>query len=534
MNLPKNKLPTIRDVAALARVSIATVSHVVNNTRPVAPETRQRVEAAIAQSGFRPNPAGQSLANRKSGLRAARTGKDATAKSIDALDEETRIDELSSATTAVRVSAIEAQSNSASSTGTATRALLRIIRAAQPISRVELAHRLSVSRSAITEAVKPLLANGVLRETTTAPDDDATNNIGRLRVGLAFDTSDKVFIGVNIGVRRTQVGAATIETADDNLIVEDSFDTPESATEALQLIAASIEWMQAQLAGRRVVNIGVSVPGPVDTERTRLLYAPHLGMDGWRDTPIAELLRVEREEKEDGQVGTGDANNVPVIVENDATAAAVYELRRRIRQVADNETADEWRDFILVRAGTGIGVGLVLNGEVYRGTGAAGGAAGEFGHMTIVAGGKLCACGNRGCWECYASATSAVALFSGDRNMKFTAGTGREPLRFAEIVQRAAAGETRARRTLEQTGEYLGIGIANVIGGLGVTRVVVSGRIVLGWGFIEGALHEALRRTMAGRLSEWTVVAGEPIGAGLGGALEVAIDRYLLNVEAGI
>jgi predicted NBD/HSP70 family sugar kinase len=197
----------------------------------------------------------------------------------------------------------------------------------------------------------------------------------------------------------------------------------------------------------------------------------------------------------------------------------MYEARLRLRDASEAPPSN----FALVRSGTGIGVGLVLGGEVYRGTGGGEGLAGEFGHMTIVAGGKQCRCGNRGCWAVYASASAASSLYAGDRAQL----GGQTPPRFVEIVARAEGGELRARRTLEQLGEYLGIGIANVITGLGVSRVIVSGRLVYGWKLIRGPLREAVGQSMAGRISGWSVEPGEPTGAGLGGAVEVAADEFL-------
>jgi len=244
-----------------------------------------------------------------------------------------------------------------------------------------------------------------------------------------------------------------------------------------------------------------------------LLFAPHLG---WRDVPVADALI----ENEAGSTNSG--KELPVIVENDATAAAIYEARRRLRA----RTPKEENNFILVRAGTGIGVGLVLGGEVYRGTGTDRGLLGEFGHMTIVAGGHLCACGNRGCWEVYASAAGAALLYLGAG----ASATGQTPPRFIEIVARARAGEMRAQNTLERVGENLGIGISNVITGLGVSRVVISGRIVHGWNLLHKSLEEAVAQTMAGRLSNWSIEPGQPTGAGLGGALEVAIEHYLTEL----
>ena len=107
----------------------------------------------------------------------------------------------------------------------------------------------------------------------------------------------------------------------------------------------------------------------------------------------------------------------------------------------------------------GIGVGLVVGGEVFRG---ATDIAGEFGHMTIVAGGKSCPCGNLGCWERYASAASAVELYRGETDRA----RHNSPLRFTDLVSRAHAGERRAQVTLDRVGTHLGIGIGNVICGL--------------------------------------------------------------------
>ena len=393
------------------------------------------------------------------------------------------------------------------SPGDPARTLLRIVSSAQPISRVDLARRLKVTRGTVTEIVKPLLAADVLCE--AAPD--AGGRVGRPPIGLSFQSNRAFLIGINIGVRRSQVGLAT---PDGRLHHEESFDTPADQTAALALIRSGMDRLRALMPDRLPAAIGVSVPGPTDAERTRLLFAPHLG---WRDVEIARELAIPKGRR------LRQADNVaPVIVENDATAAAMYEVQHRFRDRAPREG----NDFVLVRVGTGIGVGLVLGGEVSRGSGPDGGLLGEFGHMTIVAGGKQCPCGNRGCWERYASASSAAMLYAGDRPKV----RGQEPPRFMEIVARAEAGERRARSTLERIGEYLGVGVSNVISGLGVSSVVVNGRIVYGWKFIEQSLRQAVAGSMAGRLAKWSIEPGEPTGSGLGGAIEVATDHYLTTL----
>jgi predicted NBD/HSP70 family sugar kinase len=391
--------------------------------------------------------------------------------------------------------------------GDTARTILRIVRASQPISRIELARRLDLNRSTITEIVKPLITSGVLCEVAPA---QAGGRVGRPPIGLSLSAQDSFFVGVNIGVRRSQVGAAT---ADGRVLHEETFETSPKAVDTLTNIRSLIERLRGTLSERSLASVGVSVPGPIDAERKRLLLAPHLG---WNDINIADALRFA------GRQSGNLWGTVPVVVENDANAAAMYEARRRLRE----RTTAVKNDFVLVRAGTGIGVGLVLGGNIYRGAGTDSGLLGEFGHMTIVAGGKPCVCGNRGCWERYASAASASSLYAGERVQI----RGEKPPRFVEIVGRAEAGELRARATLERIGEYMGIGISNVISGLGISRVIVSGRIVLGWKFIKEPLYQALGGTMAGRLANWTVEAGEPTGAGLGGGLEIAFEQYLAMV----
>lgn len=380
------------------------------------------------------------------------------------------------------------------------RLALRLIRASSPISRVELATRLGVHRSTITEICNPLINSGFLTE-VTIPVKNGARSQGRPRIGLTVADSNSVFVGVSIGVRRTQVGISTIG---DEILAETDFVTPEDPTETINLIKSSIKEFCANISDNELKIIGVSVPGVTDSERRKLIYAPHLG---WKDINIADILE--------------ENFACRVIVENDATAAALFEAKIQLGKT-DTKLLN---DFVLIRSGTGLGVGLVLDNEVYRGSGTSQGLAGEFGHMTIMAGGKPCVCGNRGCWERYASASSAAPLYLGDRPQSPHSPT----LRFLDIVKKAKAGEIRAQRTLERLGEYLGIGIANVITGIGIPQIIISGRLVYGWKFINKSLSEAIKISMAGKIKGWSVAPGEPTGAGLGGALEVAVDEYITH-----
>jgi predicted NBD/HSP70 family sugar kinase len=370
--------------------------------------------------------------------------------------------------------------------------MLRLIRAAQPISRTEIARRLGVDKSTITDNVKPLMARGLLREETLA-----SSGQGRKPRGLSYVSDRDFFIGVNLGVRTTQVGFTTLSG---EIMEEDDFTTPPDVETTLKMTRERIDDLLERNAGKICRVIGVSVPGLADAERKKLIYAPNLG---WRNIDLEKALQPDK--------------NIKVVVENDATAAAMYEARLKIRDSSDGLVSS----FVLVRSGTGIGVGLVIGSEVFRGSGIAG----EFGHMTIVAGGKTCVCGNRGCWEKYASAASAASLYMGDRPLR-----PHENLpRFIEIVAKAQGGEIRAQRTIEKIGDYLGIGIANVIMGVGIPRVVISGRLVYGWKFIERPMREAIQKSIIGKTENWSVEAGQPQGSALGGALEVAVEEHLAH-----
>ncbi|HSK73215.1 MAG TPA: ROK family transcriptional regulator [Pyrinomonadaceae bacterium] len=377
--------------------------------------------------------------------------------------------------------------------------LLKLIRAAQPITRNEIASRLDIDKSTVTDNVKPLIKAGILREETL--DSETSAGQGRRPRVLSFTNESDYFIGVNLGVRRSQIGLTALNG---EILSEDDFETPADAATALKIAREKIENLYRENERRNLRVIGVSVPGMTDAERRRLLFAPNLD---WHNVAIADAFQIN--------------SSVKIVVENDATAAAMYEARMKIRHSNDGLMTN----FILIRSGTGIGVGLVIGSEVYRGTGLGRGIAGEFGHMTIVAGGKPCVCGNRGCWEKYASAASAASLYLGDRPLR----RGETAPRFIEIVNRAENGEIRAQRTLEKIGDYLGIGIANVIMGVGIPRVIISGRLVYGWKFIREPLNKAIERSIVGKLDGWSVEAGEPVGSAIGGALEVAVEEYLAH-----
>ena len=146
-------------------------------------------------------------------------------------------------------------------------------------------------------------------------------------------------------------------------------------------IERGIEELVSELRGSHDIEaVGVGAAGFVDVRRSTVMFAPNLA---WRDEP----LRADLEKR----------LGLPVIIENDANAAAWGEFTFGAGEDVD--------DSLLVTVGTGVGGGIVLNGQLHRG---AFGVAAEIGHMRVVPDGRICGCGNRGCWEQYASGSALV------------------------------------------------------------------------------------------------------------------------------
>jgi predicted NBD/HSP70 family sugar kinase len=225
----------------------------------------------------------------------------------------------------------------------------------------------------------------------------------------------------------------------------------------------------------------------------------------WQDIPLVD--------------GLSTAVGLPVMIENDANAAALAELwfgRPEIRQV---------RDFILVLIEEGVGTGIVFDGQVYRGEG---GAAGEFGHMTIGTGAPVaCASGSRECWEAFASERAALARYKNLSNASNGAAT-----KFSDLIDLALRGDLAARKALKETAYYLGIGIANLIRGLAPEAVIVGGPIVRAWPVISEEIRATVEATICRGLPSTRIIAStlgpEPT---LMGALSLVLASKFASVS---
>lgn len=253
--------------------------------------------------------------------------------------------------------------------------------------------------------------------------------------------------------------------------------------------------------------IGIGAAGFVDEKRSRVNFAPNLG---WRDEPLR--MAVESE--------TG----LPVVVENDANAAAWGEYRFGAGKGSDY--------LVAITVGTGIGGGIIIEGSMYRGRW---GAAAEFGHLSVDPGGRPCGCGNRGCWEQYASGNALVRearyLASERRSEAETMldlGDGTpEGVQGVHITKAAREGDPVALAAFDFVSRWLGQGMADVAAILDPECFVIGGGVSEAGDILLGSTVRAFTESVTGRdhrAMPKVVVASLGNAAGLVGAADLA--RY--------
>jgi predicted NBD/HSP70 family sugar kinase len=349
--------------------------------------------------------------------------------------------------------------------------VLNYIRDREPISRAEIARSTELQRSTVSTIVEELKAEGLIEEIGAGASTG-----GRRPTMLRLRAAGAIAVGVDITPTRT-----TIATSDlvGRVLARRHFENSPRPDEMTARVVERVREIVAADSSGAVAGVGISLPGLVDPATGRAVYIPFFR---WRDWPIAEEIE--------------KATGLKARVDNDANAAALAELWFGRPEVGGS------RDFIIALVAEGIGTGIVFDGQIYRGER---GAAGEFGHMIVGQNGPVaCSCGNRDCWEAFASERAAVARYM--RNTRAPAG---EPagIVFGEVVERALGGEQAAIEALTETAHYLGIGISNLIVGLSPETVVVGGQITRAWPIILPSLEETIKRSIRRGLPSARIVA---------------------------
>lgn len=282
-------------------------------------------------------------------------------------------------------------------------------------------------------------------------------------------------IGVDVG--GTKVAAGVVDLAGE-VVAQTRRDTP--ADDVAKTRDVIVEAVAELVAAHQVEAVGIGAAGWIDASRSTVLFAPNIA---WRDEPLRDYV--------------SEAVGLPVIVENDANAAAWAEFRFGAARHADDS-------MIMFTIGTGVGGAIVFGGELVRG---AHGIAAELGHMLSVPEGHLCGCGRHGCLEQYASGNALVRFAR--------AGARQEPRRAAALLDLASGdadeitgpmvtaaakeGDPVSREAFAQIGHWLGIALADMVQILDPQILVVGGGVVEAGDLLLGPTQQSYVDALAQR-----------------------------------
>jgi glucokinase len=250
-----------------------------------------------------------------------------------------------------------------------------------------------------------------------------------------------------------------------------------------------------------IVAASLMVPGAVNSEQSIVLQAPNL----------PSLLNFELKAALQDRLGW------PVVLENDANAAAMGEMWKG--------AARGCRDVVSVTLGTGVGGGVVLDGQLWRG---AHGAAGEIGHTTVDPfGGLKCKCGNTGCLELFASATAIVRMARESLSQFPQAMLTGEDLTAEKVYEAGRKGDELALSVFKRCGKYLGVGLANLMSLIDPEIIVISGGVVNGWDLFAPDMYQEVSERAFRATAQQVRIARAECGdnAGLLGAARLAFDE---------
>jgi predicted NBD/HSP70 family sugar kinase len=358
--------------------------------------------------------------------------------------------------------------------------VLRQITEHGPRSRATLALETGLNKSTVSSLVAELIDGGLLREAET--EDPAPGTLGRPPQSVELHPEGPFVLGLEVNVDYLAVWATDLAGAVQHrafVASENRSGRPDEVIGRLaELAAEALEQPFAE--SRTPLFASVAVPGLVDPDGG-LLVAPNLG---WADVPVAGLMREALEDPP-----------FDLHIENEANLGAVAELAEGAGRGLD--------DFVYISGEIGIGAGVVLRGELFRG---ASGFAGEFGHLTIDPYGPPCGCGGRGCLERLAGQDVLLRLAGWDARMRCAGSRPEWP--GAMLAQSAREGHAKTLEALSQVGHTLGIAIASLANLLDPEAVLLGGYFAPLTEWLRGPIEAELEmRAPAGRRMRCRILA---------------------------
>ncbi|WP_062108910.1 ROK family transcriptional regulator [Bacillus niameyensis] len=336
--------------------------------------------------------------------------------------------------------------------------ILNKVRTDGPISRATIAKETKLTPPTVSNLVSELIVSGLVIES-----EQGESIGGRKPTLLVINNTRFHIIGLDVGTKSIR---AVLVNLSGTVLGEKETPIPLAITKdsLLKLIKQTITSLAHTHEDKEIIGIGVGMHGVVDVESGVSLFAPGLNL---RDTPIKEFLEAELD--------------LHVIIDNDVRAMAFGEYWFENGKNVDN--------MVTINIGHGVGAGIVLNGRLFYGDHDL---AGEIGHMTVDLNGRLCSCGNHGCWETLISGpaigrTALSYLEAGAKTM-----LGKKPLDGQAVYNAALQGDEVAKQVLEITGQYIGIGLTNLIHLLNPTKIIIGGGVSGASRFIMPKIRETI------------------------------------------
>ena len=318
---------------------------------------------------------------------------------------------------------------------------------------------------------------------------------------MSHESTSRIVFAADLG--GTHLRAALVDQCG-KIHAQLKHETPrdESAAHVVNSLVSAVKELSAQLPSGvpPITSAAIMVPGTVDKTNTVVVGAPNL--PSLRNFELKAALEKKIQ--------------LPVLLENDANAAAVGEMWLG--------AARGYRSVICITLGTGVGGGIILDGKLWRG---ADGSAGEIGHTTVEPfSGPPCKCGNRGCLEVFASATAMVRMAKEDFSKYPNTRLRLDGLTALDVYNAGMAGDELSIQVFKKAGRYLGVGLANLITLLGPEVIVIGGGGANGWQLLVNDIMEQIHlRVFPSHGKNVKVVTAEcGDNAGLVGAAKLAFD----------
>lgn len=361
--------------------------------------------------------------------------------------------------------------------------VLNVIRSEKLISRSNLAEMVPVSRATVSGIVSELIQAGVLEEI-----GEGKSTGGRRPIKVRYRPESRIAVGVVLFNNQIQAALTDMEGNPlDYLENPMSGDTPEAM---LCSMKDAVEQISSGFARDRVLGIGVGTPGIVNFESGVIEISVS---KGWLKGGINVKEILEKE------------LNLPVYVANRSRVAALGEYQVGVGRDVSN--------LIYLFLAQGTVAGIVLDGQLFNGSNSS---AGEIGHVSICPDGPLCACGNRGCLEAYASESAilararAIARENADSLMQQVVGSNLERLTFEHLIQTAHQGDPSALTVFAEVGSKIGLAVSNLINLFNPEVVIIGGPIGTNAGnlLLEPIIKEAQRRSLPRSFNVTRIVTG--------------------------